>query len=794
MTGTNYFAENGGGTVIKLIASELAVSGNLTIMDGYAYQGGGISLDGFSMLAFVEPLIAGFYNNIADQGSAIYSANSRYGMIQVRPQEKYSLSNVTSINISLSFRNNTEGVVHRSFYAPHFGYLAHQTSPNLLFDELTYDHDRSQYAYTTLIDTMLKMDNVDKYISLANGFCIQPYRKNWKCGYLDSLFHNYSDSCATPLLGSIKVRPGQNAFSLHHQDPNKILNLVYCYNDSVRPNNYSSRMVRNASTLSYKFTHPSHNGGYYMAVFTDLNMKDNRMSFKVPVFQINVSDCPVGFSLKNGSCTCDSKLNSHGYICDIDTETITSPPGYWTGLEEREDGDLLLFHSNCHPTFCNSSKRDFHPSDDPAEACLGNGTGVLCGECKENYSVVFGSHVCYNHCTDLYLLTILAYALAGFLLVVLLFALRITVATGTINGLIFYANVLGIIFDQVIEHETIQNSNYVAFVRVFIALLNLDLGFPLCFYKGMTTAGKVGFQFLFPVYLWSMVGLLIFLSKYFTRLSELISKFFVQVLVTLFYLSFSKLLSTVIVIFSSSTVSVIKGPGNYTSRLVWYYDGNDYGSNTHVILLALAVTFTVLFLLPYALLVTFSSLLLRFRVVSIKFKPFIDAYSGPFKDKWRFWFGLRLWITILLFGVDGALEGTNTMMIFVVNFITVMLFMFLQNLVRPFKNRLVGALDLFFMVNYTTLLAASVPWTRHVFWWIYVLLTAFAALATVLIVVGHLIALSETCRLKCANMLQRLQYEGRQDYHGHYREVTQDDDEEDMDLFAAAEERTLDTY
>ena len=179
--------------------------------------------------------------------------------------------------------------------------------------------------------------------------------------------------------------------------------------------------------------------------------------------------------------------------------------------------------------------------------------------------MVFGSDTCYEHCTDVYLLTIPAYALAGLLLVFLLFTPRITVATGTINGLTFYVNVLGLFLDQL----RVPNSKYVAFVRVFVSLLNLNLGFSLCFYEGMTMAGMVGFQLLFPIYLWSIAVMLIFLSKCSVQLSGLISKCSVQVLVTLLYLSFSKVLSTVIVIFSSSTISVIKGPGNDTSRLVW---------------------------------------------------------------------------------------------------------------------------------------------------------------------------------------------------------------------------------
>ena len=102
MTGTNYFAENGGGTVIKLIYSQLKVSGNLTITDGHAFQGGGIYMDEWSHLTFVEPLVAGFYNNIADHGSAIYSALVNvpiYSPIDIGPSKVYSPGNVTSINI-----------------------------------------------------------------------------------------------------------------------------------------------------------------------------------------------------------------------------------------------------------------------------------------------------------------------------------------------------------------------------------------------------------------------------------------------------------------------------------------------------------------------------------------------------------------------------------------------------------------------------------------------------------------------------------------------------------------------
>ena len=71
--GNSYFSENAGGTVIRVAGSDLFLTGNLTIKNGRAFRGGGIQLDGSSKLFLKEPLEARFYDNHADQGSAIFA-------------------------------------------------------------------------------------------------------------------------------------------------------------------------------------------------------------------------------------------------------------------------------------------------------------------------------------------------------------------------------------------------------------------------------------------------------------------------------------------------------------------------------------------------------------------------------------------------------------------------------------------------------------------------------------------------------------------------------------------------
>ena len=81
---------------------------------------------------------------------------------------------------------------------------------------------------------------------------------------------------------------------------------------------------------------------------------------------------------------------------------------------------------------------------------------------------------------------------------------------------------------------------------------------------------------------------------------------------------------------------------------MWYVDGNvAYFSLKHYILMAAAVLFLIL-AVPYTLVLLFDAVIEKyltrirlFREQWIKFKPFVDAYHGPYKGfglVYYFWF------------------------------------------------------------------------------------------------------------------------------------------------------------
>ena len=65
------------------------------------------------------------------------------------------------------------------------------------------------------------------------------------------------------------------------------------------------------------------------------------------------------------------------------------------------------------------------------------------------------------------------------MLVALILLLNLTVAAGTLNGIIFYVNIVNA------NIQTFLLSSRPSFFSVFISWLNLDIGLDTCFFEGM---------------------------------------------------------------------------------------------------------------------------------------------------------------------------------------------------------------------------------------------------------------------------------------------------------------------
>ena len=302
--------------------------------------------------------------------------------------------------------------------------------------------------------------------------------------------------------------------------------------------------------------------------------------------------CPFGFSHINGTCVCDSFIITQkiASMCNIDTTSITISSGKWLGhIQNITYG----FASVCPTGYCISNLIDIDMTRKDY-ICHPNRRGTLCGDCVEGYSIVLGSDDCQRCHSNLFLLLIIVFGVAGIAVVFILFCLRITISSKVLGGIVFFANMT----EVSLRDSLTEGHMYGHILNIIFSLLNLNLGFGICFFKGMTALYKTALQFVFPVYLWLIVVALVLLSRFSTRIANLTSHSSIQVLATLFYLSFAKLLLTVIDIFTSVTIQTPQG--DYT---VWYIDGNIYywKDTGHVILFSVAIGVTLVYLIPFLL-------------------------------------------------------------------------------------------------------------------------------------------------------------------------------------------------
>ena len=362
-------------------------------------------------------------------------------------------------------------------------------------------------------------------------------------------------------------------------------------------------------------------------------------------FYVNISfaPCPLAFTLttKPFRCDCNQLLKSLQTVhCHIQDQTITRSGLVWVSRTSSDNETVAAGH-HCPFNYCSREEIRVNLSD-PDSQCNYNHSGTLCGGCQPGLSLALGSNQCLP-CSSKYLSLLIPLSLAGVSLVFFITLLDLTISQGTLNGLIFYANII-----KTNEQLFIQANN--SPLTIFISWLNLDLGVETCFFDGLTAYSKTWLQFVFPLYI---VALIIILAKYSDRVAKVMGNNSVPVLATLFLLSYSKLYRTIIKALNWSTIMIST---LQNSEAVWSADGNlDYLGVMHSPLFVAAVG-TLLFLwLPYTLLLFLGQWLHRcnsnliVRMLAM-IKPFLDAHYGPLKDNHRYWFGALLLVraTILL--------------------------------------------------------------------------------------------------------------------------------------------------
>ena len=417
-------------------------------------------------------------------------------------------------------------------------------------------------------------------------------------------------------------------------------------------------------------------------------------------------ECSVGLQPTSSQteciCECDQKLEQHQVTrCFAKYGTIQVVTNIWIGLSDSTNGTGFVIH-DCPYDYCvrKPVNISLNSTDTADKQCAYSRTENLCGMCKEDLSLVFGSSRCLE-CSSYYIFLLIPFALAGIALVAFILLLNMTVATGTIHGLIFYANIL------TANHSLFLPFATPNFLTVFISWLNLDLGIETCFYNGMDSYGKFLLQLAFPTYVFVLIGTTIVLCEMSKKFATLLgNRNPVAALCTLILLSYSKLIRTIITALQFTHLKYADG----SHEIVWLYDANiSYFTVSHIprfiaafIIVILGTIYTILLLFgqwfPYWKFTKWTK--------NTKYNAFIDAYHAPFTPRHRYWMGLLLF-ALTTQNIVAATTADNAAPILSAGCIALGLILLKLLNIRIYKNRLQDSLETLFLTNVAILAIAT---------------------------------------------------------------------------------------
>ena len=465
-------------------------------------------------------------------------------------------------------------------------------------------------------------------------------------------------------------------------------------------------------------------------LFSPHNQEQLKLSVVAPckVFGISeqnvmieiICSCPIGFEISSDnkeSCDCNCANVLQSYVrtqCDLNTQSIIRKDSFWISYFNNSNSSGYVIHPYCPYDYCHTPEKNvsinLNIPNGADTQCASHRSGTLCGRCKSGYSVSLGSSACL-HCPPywpaLMVTIVIVFILSGIGLVALLMVLNLTVAIGTLNAIIFYANIVAA------NKSALFSTSEVSFASVFISWLNFDLGFNTCFFNGMDTYIKTWFQLAFPAYIILLVAVIIRLSYRFKSFGNLIGmKDPVATLATLILLSYAKLLQTIITAFSSANLDY---PNN-SKVSVWLPDATvGYLTFKHAVLFIAAILILLAGLVYTILLYSWQWFLSCPRkrvkwITNLKLSSFFETYHIPYTSKHRYWTGLLLFVRVIIYLVSAFNpSGEPRITLSSTALIMACLFLYMTMFgIRLYKTWLINAMET--ITYFNIIVVSNITW------------------------------------------------------------------------------------
>ncbi len=735
----NTALKNGGG--IRAVGSSIKVHQGTYCKQNYtdcalpsakfvgneANRGGAISLEAnakiyvFTLISPGSEPALNFIHNSADKGGAIYVADeTNYGTCSSTSfTENQIITECFLQSLALHYYNKTDPERKSSVYKvnikstefkDNFATRAGQSLHGGLLDRCTvtfkaeiykshfYDsHNKEAYpsgrillsGYSNFLN--ITTANIDSISSdpVRICFCKQEYPD---CNYKPPIF---------------KVKKG-HAFNVslvavdqvNHTLPNTTIHSSLAYTEGGLGEGQLMQSTKDTCT-SLTYSVFSISNREELLLYPDGPCKNANLSQTSLTIEFLPCTCPIGFQqnpAEASKCECECDIDLPPLItCVPQKEYLVRESNIWITFV-NSSGSGYLWQPFCPMDYCHPPNKKIFVNlniiNGSDSQCALERSGLLCGTCQNGLSLSLGSSrciACPSYWPVVCVVIILAALLGGIALVALILCLNLTVAVGSINGIIFYANIVGANKSTFFPF-TISNMK---FLSTFISWLNLEIGIDTCFFEGIDTYWKMWLQLAFPTYVIVLVVAVIMISNRSVRFSKIIGrKNPVATLATLILLSYTTYLKTIIETLSYSTLKYRDG----SQRIVWLPDASiTYLSGKHAVLFVVAILILLVGTLYTSLLISWQWLLRYNKIfTNQKLHMFLESYHAPYSSKHRYWTGLLLLVRVILYVISAMNISNNPdINLLVIGIVISMLFLLKGMLsFQIYKRWLIEALEL----------------------------------------------------------------------------------------------------
>ena len=711
---SNVIISNSTSTGLTLERSSVTIKNNLIFKNNTGVVGGGLAINDSSRLILTSSANLTFIDN---------HASYRGGGFYVEESTQSDIKFMTT-NVPLTLTNNSARVGRDIYgYYKHKKHHFHLTNPNV------------------------------SAIANAGHICFcDPDKHNRICS---NRSNHGSDQHIYPGQ-ELKFNVALFGFNyFRKRTPTGGIVKVYSHSKLQ----YQKNILNNCSLVEYKPKQIKYGYRNY------LTLSFSKLLNHITSF-FTVNECPIGFRLDKSheSCTCSQSVSRDNVTCDINSLNITHNGLLWIGTyhtstpfnANETNPNACIINEDCL-LYCSPNPVTFKLNQTDTQ-CVDNRGHRMCGSCREGYSLLMGSNKC-EHCHNNYMMIawIVLFAVMGVLLVILLIVLNLTVSVGTLNGLLFYANIVKL------YKPVFSRKGALPVLSQVISWINLDFGFEICFYNGMDSYAKQWLQFVFPFYLWIIIIIIIQLCRRYGKISRLMGSHAVPVLSTLFLLSYTKLVRTIVIVLHKREVTLHCTNESVRSVSLWYEDPNvEYAKGKHAGLFGFALLVTFFFVIPFTLFLLLNPFYEKY-LSNFKFlkklwshlKPIIDAYSGPMKDEYRFWPGLllvaRIPVLLSVTLVDSFIQSHS----FLLSMLLIVLVIVLSLgycFGGVYKKRMNNVLEVLFLFNLCIMVGLSVAFNgdSKILIWYNTCLSVFI-FSFIFIVVYHLYL--QLSHMKCYDAL-----------------------------------------